>query len=1804
MNGVKPKNDAVRAHLQPLNVEEALKYTPLSSVIPFSPDIVPLPSIGIPGSASIFASSRERNQSRQSLEALNQEAKNNNSSTLVQDAFRDLHGLINPWDLTEYFKLPSGLRLDGLSNTEPNKTNSKNQLGAFSELLFNSTDAHYRYPTPSTPGSRSVKSQAYLDQPRTPSNSRHIAANSQKHSQTKSPDGQANGLLTPQKQPPLTPNLKPLVVVPELPPSSQPTDYESFPDVDAKVQQLEVSPLKKRKSSEVENDSEPLAMGADQRAKATASLKYLQELISCIFEAEDSLQPDSSGTVSGHASKFFVFGNTGEGEQPMLVASVQSKLESSIQKVTSVGRFADVPADDLSRLQKVCEGTLRTAESVDLKIGESWDDSDIQNWLQRIGIADCGLRAARTLLRVMTGGRSEKQFYSEDTLQSILLVLKNVLDSCIIPVVESRSTSSNPEIFKVAVSQKKLLVGLFQDTTKILRLLAQLLVKEEVTEGVVTTVEFLAAALIFIENAHSEKDSVVGIQKFERLRVAAMDVLAKIFSRYEDQRTFIFDEILTSLEKLPVTRQSARQFKLIDGKNIQLVSALILRLVQASATRLSDESTRRRTRPSLLDEDTNGHTDDSGDERQVVSSRNELHMNDTEIVAGRNPANAVQQLYEVSQPLLDSCQKNAHYVIQFLVSRALKSTKTGDAPYRNLLDIFAEDFINVLGSPDWPAAELLLRSLLTSMVSIAEADNSAAIAKNMALDLMGLMGSAISDMMVHIRQISKGLDVKEKGIGGQLARLTEDFLDGRLREEDLLAWDGPYRATLEYLRERDVNDDAQLQSACGFYLTQWCSKLCCSFDAADEGNDDEQANSGFGRLTFRLRQMVLDRKFLETEFTFETVSTAYGRLAYTLTTLNTPFCKAFERVLIILLNSMNSDQATVRSKSLKSVIQLLEKDPTILDRGAYVMRYIINRASDSSPLVRDSALSLIGRCLTLKPALEDQVYESILARSMDAAVGVRKRSMKILKDIYLRNAKKDIKSAIASALLHRVKDSDQGVSDLARQTFEEIWISPFYRPAGASEETAQYKLAITEGVAIIVKTVQRGDSVSPVLDGLLQTILSNDSKNNAANFRVCKSMVAAMFDDILDGQEEPDKPGRQHVLQTLTVFAKANPRLLTPEQLQLLQPYIENLSKNDDLHVYRSVIVIFRCALPYLSGLQTSFLTAVQKALMESVSKLGKRELNEVIFCLWTITGVLKNVDRLLRLTVSCLKGIYAARNTDLTDETQKAGIGRVTRYMTIAGLLGKHCDFENEPKRFRDEFPWWKGNSVSSLMVDIFSSFTSPKQPLAVRKAAIEGLGLICQSHPKNFLKEQVYSAFDIVFAEENRELESLVLTGFKEFLAIEEKRSERGADLQELDGGADIEAGRLSGATTANQNDGVTTSIAQRYLKHITRISLATQDAYALTAVEVIASINRQGLVHPKECGPVLVALETSQHPSIASIAFHEHRALHQKHETLVEREYMKAVEQAFQYQKNVVGDPSGATASPFTSKLRPLFDVIKISKGKIRKKFISGLCSKIDFDPAKLDVTSEPPTHLEYAKFVVENLAFFEYSTVDELLHVIASMERVVAGTGTSVAHAIETEVFKVQLPTMNEDGLQIPVEVAPVDSMRLRQLTTSSMILSILWDARSFIRRLHGLNNPQKQREGKGKQASKALSSAPTKVNGVTGDKLWEEITETMAALTSTDTMMAQCKEFVEMLSVDQDFKLAAEGEEDGYDLSRMKTPDYENEEDGTPPPPGSGRGSKRKAGSETPAKRSRKRARSSGGKARRITMGESDDEFED
>jgi cohesin loading factor subunit SCC2 len=280
--------------------------------------------------------------------------------------------------------------------------------------------------------------------------------------------------------------------------------------------------------------------------------------------------------------------------------------------------------------------------------------------------------------------------------------------------------------------------------------------------------------------------------------------------------------------------------------------------------------------------------------------------------------------------------------------------------------------------------------------------------------------------------------------------------------------------------------------------------------------------------------------------------------------------------------------------------------------------------------------------------------------------------------------------------------------------------------------------------------------------------------------------------------------------------------------------------------------------------------------------------------------------------------------------------------------------------------------------------------------------------------------------------------------------------------------------------------------------------------------------------------------------------------------------------------------------------MIEVLKISKMKNRQRFLDKLCGQLDFDFAKLDTTKEVPYHMEFARFITENLAFFEYQTVGELQTTVNAIEKIVTSTGAPVAQAIESEVFNVTV-----DALQLAAPDAPttipqpmVDSMsvtappegqptpalaiastlepgHLRKLTTASIILLSMWETRTYLRRLYGMGISR--HDSKAKALAKDLNKTPVKVQGVHGDKVWEEIESHMAGLQDQQRMVQKCTALVELLNVDKEFKVADDGEQ--MDMG-PSTPSADEDEDGDGM---TDRGRKRKGG-HTPGGR-KKRARS-------------------
>ncbi|KAK4231324.1 protein rad9 [Podospora fimiseda] len=1836
---------------RPFLLQEALPYTPFSSIAPFDSSVLPAPTIYSASPAPSLTDLLPEID----LASLNQECANFNVTRRLPQSVSQIQHILERANLPEYkFKIGPRSAISPMASNQPSLAAG---LSPLSKIVYESVLVPFRYPTPDTPGSDS--NLITHNAASTPISVKKSPSTSQQSIPTAKPEASLEGHTSSQKpatpasasrQPQVPSKARLEIVLPtkreldqqasgvdrsipsahsvvspaatssntsrqvsstprpmnqrEYPPPAsirsaeapgvlaappEPSPSQPHPQAPSSSQRPAISiELKKdaafnksefmlvanvpeepanssvrKQQGDVDGD-DIYGDSLDLRQRADAALHDLRLFLHSIFRAENAVLSSQVGND--------VVTVTPEGIAT-LTSSSQSKAQALLGKAISLNCFRKVPLDELLHLARLCEGALKQTESFDIKIDDSWTSADAEPWLQQLPSLETAIRAARTSLRMMCGGRQDKQLYSENAIDQCLNLFKRIVDGVVIPIAELRSSS---QLFKTLAQNKKKIVSLFTDCQKLFAIMANLISAIDTSDTVSNTLEFTASRLIFMETAHAEKDSVIDTQKFDGLRLVAMDMLSQIFLLNPEQRQGIFSEILSSLEKLPLGKR-ARTFKLMDGTSIQPVSALIMRLVQTSAGRVDESKGNGRRKAFQVVDDESG--ENGVRDRSVFSILDENH-------AAAQHSTAVQELDGVATPLIETATKSAKDVANFIVTRALKSTKSGDTPYRNLLDLFVEDFTLCLDNPDWPAAQLLLRLLMTMMFQLVDGDKSSVTAKNLALELLGTMGAAISKLRGHVRKAASTLDTQDgDGLGLILSDLAASALELKSRPEQMVSWVGPYRATLEYLQSR-FSEDPHLASAISFLISDWANKICHCYDSYED--DFAERDQELGRLAYRLRAMIHDRQWLSNEYSFKEISPSQARLSYSITLLRSRLCEAFNTILNILLNSMASDQPTVRSKSLKSVNQVLETDPSILDGDSIVVQLILRCSNDSSTQVRDSALGLIGKCITMRPALEEQMMLTVVDRFSDAGPGVRKRAMKLAKDIYLRNNSRGLRSIIANGLLHRVQDPEESVRELARQVIEEIWFTPFHN---CETTSAVSQLSLTEHVSLMVQTVKRGN-VANVLDKVLQTLLSPASKTAQVSLEVCTKLVASMF-DLVDSSDPEDTSGLsgRDVLQVLMIFAKADASLFTFEQLRLLKPHITSIASSEDLAVSRAVVVIYRRVLPQLSSAHAQFLADVRKELMPAVSKVTRALLDDVMACLWIISTLTETSEHLARLVLSSLKGIQNLRLKSQAQPLDQRSIRQFDRYSLIVGMAGKHCDLDGHLEMFKQNFPKWSGSAVSKLMVDVVVPFTATSQPPDVRKAALDSVGLVCQAFPRNYVAANVYTTFQHVFDEQAPALETMVLRSFKEFLLTEEKRSEQASEVPSINGSKPEKKRELT-VIGGTSYDDVASATTHRFLKEIIRIASATQDDHAFLAVEVLASINRQGLVHPKETGVTFITLETSSNPRISELAFLEHKALHAKHETVVEREYVKAVQSAFVYQRDIAKDPRGATANPFTPKLHLLMEVLKISKTKNRQRFLEKFCSQLDFDVSKLDISESVPAHVQYSRFIIENLAFFEYLTVGEVHCIVSAMERLVTSTGAIVAQAIESEIFQVRMDMIEAsqatapDGQPVAQPTLPtVEMSRFRQLTAGSMILLSLWEVRTYLRKVYSMGTTSR-RESKVKLQSKDLSKPPVKVQGITGDKLWEEIANLMIALTSRERMTETCKAFVELMNVDKEF-LVQDEDEDMMNGEDAGTPSAGEDDDPDERTPGR-RGRKRKADSSgTPTGGKKKpRARSS------------------
>ncbi|KAL5418032.1 hypothetical protein PMIN06_004879 [Paraphaeosphaeria minitans] len=1805
---------------RPPTVDEALPFSPFSSIVPFSPDVIPFP-VNEPPTPPTTLTSDQQAAARKAVGILSEEIRGPSSTAHhLEHTLRELRSLLgDPREMTEFhFKPTAQLATPPPDSptkpTDENTPTNRPKLSPFASMLLRQTEVHYQPTGTPTPAPQRSKSKQEPSRPHVSTapphrSSQQIASKQRPHLST-APPHRPPQQTTPNQQAASFAKNNALIYASNTPaPSSTTSQPRSGPAVIIKPSSapkhefrlIENVPSSPDESQHVNLDYLSTLQPAE-RELAEQKIQRLRRLVGEYRESKDELESDYFEKIS-----------TMDSDMTVMTSDALKTLYDRVMSVYATKCFSSVPVETIIQIHSICDPLIVMADQSSL-----FSEGELDSWTRDLATVESALKAAKLVLTVMLEGPSDRRTTSEDLLTAIVRSMKRVLESCIFNVLAASRKDTDTGIFTYATDHRPEISAVLRLCTSVEDLLAQTIRKFTLPDSALYDVEFLALALLVHPNSDSEKDSVLGIQQFERLRRAAMDVVTNIFAFRPDHQKQILDEILSSLEKLPDKGSNTRQFKSVQEEPIMTVSAIFMQFVQVAATHTQDQRTKA---TSDLREDDSSTEDDSDSD----SDEDRRHARKKKSGKGSASAEAT------TDRLMNNAKLVAQTIATTLTERAKNVTKSGDKPFRNLLDMFVDDFCKVLGSPEWPAADLLLVPLFHLMCKYRNDSSN----RNMALSILGTMGCGILDFKKRTRQLRRDIDVSQSDLSAKLYRLTEEILEDdshTIKRSDVIALKDPYRMIVEslpdYLKVTDDLEDLHLLSVRGCYVSCWLDFISQVVSQDKDAAEDPDIIE----LQKKVRLMALEPKWTSQEYKYQTVSKSESRLAAGATTVKNRFCRYFPTIVSVMFEQVRVGGAQQKTSAIRNIDSFLTKDSHAI--SDVHVNALIRNLGDGSPSVRATVLSLISKCWKSNPAIGRLCLPSVLQMTRDTHNEPKKRAISLLKSFYTKSESLEAKVQIVTALLPASQDHENTVADMARQALEEVWLKVLDTKAHGDEN--RLKLQRVERVSLIVQTVQRAQRLESTdsmqaFERFFYKALAKSAPNAAVNFQICKNLVADLVEGVISPDSMAEDYTQNSVLQTLSIFARVSPGMFTLDQIQRLKLYIIDPKTAEDIEILSSTVTVFRFVIPYLSNIPTQFADDVWRLLGVAISKLaqaaasgtilGKNTLLGVGHCMWIIKGVATNgLAKLLAVVGSSLVQLLQAVAMASDPRMQEAQKKRIMSWLTIIGTFGKVCDWTEFVAQFHNSVansarkivankpaaekqlktllnP--SGMAPSLILLETVRVFTKQAWVLDIRESAMCAVCEVCQGCPDLFRRADVDTTFKVVFKNDINSLKQIVLSQFHEYFVKKEQQSQKEGSIEQEETAPDDAKNGVSrmGTTFEASPDQVNVSyLARSFLQAIVDIALQNDNELALVATKTIVSVSRQGLVHPKEVGPVLIAIGSSPNPQLSEVVASEHNAIHAKHESSFHNEYMDAIKMAFEYQRDVFHDPHGMTKPPDCKpKMAHVLNIMKDGSRKTVKTFISNLLGKVDFKLSELVEPTVSLNELLYTQFCLENLALFDVAKMEDVSLIIIALESIVLkNTGPSVGVAIETEMPKQapapQQPRLPQDaaGNFLAPDTAMQDAMRddhisvsddrLTQITRACMMLQMMWETRCFIRKAYNIKAPRISKT--------ALQNTASRNNLIKGADLWEKFAHIFNAMETRRSMIDHCYEFAELLEVDKDFAIDEDEDEDeeggGY-----ATP-QEDETQGVPVPT-SGRGRKRKSSASLTNTPKKARGRPTGNK---------------
>ncbi|XP_023692308.2 nipped-B-like protein A isoform X2 [Paramormyrops kingsleyae] len=1248
--------------------------------------------------------------------------------------------------------------------------------------------------------------------------------------------------------------------------------------------------------------------------------------------------------------------------QELLLGKHQlAELGSESAKIKAMSIASRIPTDKLVKVLNILEKNIQDGAKLSTLMSHDNDTEDEER-LWRDLIMERVTKSADaclTALNIMTSSGMPKAVYIEDVIERVLQFTKFHLQNTLYPQYDpvyrmdphgGGMLSSKAKRAKCSTHKQRVIVMLYNKVCDIVSNISELLEIQLLTDTTILQVSSMGITPFFVENV-------------SELQLCAIKLVTAVFNRYEKHRQLILEEIFTSLARLPTSKRSLRNFRLnssdVDGEPlyIQMVTALVLQLIQCVVHLPCDK--------------------DAEDER------------------GRKVDQDV---------LITNSYETAMRTAQNFLSVFLKKcgSKQGEEDYRPLFENFVQDLLSTVNKPEWPAAELLL-SLLGRLLVHQFSNKQTEMALRVAsLDYLGTVAARLRKDAVTSKMDQRSIDriLKEASGNDETQQLQKTLLD--------------------YM-EDNAETDPSLVFARKFYIAQWFRDSTTEAERAMKTQNQKDEDSSEGphhakdvETTGEIMQRAEARKkflrsvikttpaqFSMLKMNSDAVDYEDASLIVRYLASMRPFAQSFDIYLTQILRVLGESAIAVRTKAMKCLSEVVAVDPSILAR-LDMQRGVHGRLMDNSTSVREAAVELVGRFVLSRPQLTEQYYDMLIERILDTGISVRKRVIKILRDICLEQPGFHKITEMCVKMIRRVND-EEGIKKLVNETFQKLWFTP--TPSHDKEAMTRKILNITDVVAACRDTGY--DWFEQLLQNLLKS--EEDASYKPAK-KACAQLVDSLVEHILKYEESLSASEHKSVnsmrlvscITTLYLFSKIRAQLMVKHAMTM-QPYLTTkCNSQSDFMVICNVAKILELVVPLMEHPSETFLTTIEEDLMKLIIKYGMTVVQHCVSC---IGAVVNKVTHNYKFVWACFNRYYGAltklkgqHQEDPNSTVLAATKPALLRSLFTVGALCRHFDFDLE------EF---KGNSkvvIKDKVLELLLYFTRHEDE-EVQTKAIIGMGFLFIQHPALMFSQDVKNLYNDILSDRRSSvnLKIQVLKNLQTYLQEEDSRmQEADREWKKLSKQEDLkEMGDIS--------SGMSSSIMQLYLKQVLEAFFHTQSSVRHFALNVIALTLNQGLIHPVQCVPYLIAMGTDPEPSMRNKSDQQLVEIDKKYTGFIHMKAVAGMKMSYQVQRAIWPAQStiirGFRPDEIHSALcSHLYSMVRGNR-QHRRAFLISLLNLFD-DSSK--------TEVNMLLFIADNLACFPYQAQEEPLFIMHHIDITLSVSGSNLLQS-----FKESLqPTIKE------------------------------------------------------------------------------------------------------------------------------------------------------------------------------------------